>query len=74
MPVCPGQSHVRELHMRGFAYYSALLALRQAGHTLDVSEWAYCNRWMIVSIYVWREQARPMAVELMLKKGLLKKI
>jgi hypothetical protein len=55
----------RDLHINGFAYFSSLIALRQAGQSLDSSQYAYCLRYIFVSFYTWNEQARPQAIESM---------
>jgi hypothetical protein len=56
----------RDLHIKGFAYFSSLIALRQAGQSHDSSQYAYCLRYLFVSFYTWHEQARPQALEAML--------
>jgi len=55
--------------MQGFAYFSALLALRQANVELDDAQYAYCNRYVLSSLYTWSGNSRPMAIEKLLLAG-----
>jgi hypothetical protein len=60
----------RANHTKGFPYFSALIALRQAGQSLDTTQYAYCLRYILVSLYTWTEQARPQAIEQLLLSDL----
>jgi hypothetical protein len=64
----------REHHETGFLYFSSLLALRQAGQTLDATQYSYCLRYILASLYVWKENARPQAIEELLLKDLDKAV
>jgi hypothetical protein len=54
---------IRTHHIMGFELFSALIALRQAGHNLDTSQYAFCLKYVLTSMYAWKENARPQAVE-----------
>jgi hypothetical protein len=59
----------RRMHVQGFACFSAILAVRQAGFQLDSTQFAYCNRYVLTSLYTWKENSRPMAIENLLLTG-----
>lgn len=54
---------LRDMHAKGFGVFSDILAVRQAGTQLNVNQIAYCNRYILASLYTWKENARPMALE-----------
>jgi len=58
-----GLQQLRELHELGWPYFNSLVMLSQAGATLSPSQCAYGLRFVVASLWVYTENARPMALE-----------
>jgi len=69
-----GLQQLRVLHDTGWEYFDSLVALAQAGAALSSSQRSYGMRYVVASLWVRAENARPMAVEKLLLSGLINDI
>lgn len=58
-----GLQELREKHRAGWVYFDALVHLAQAGEKLSKTELAYGLRYVVASLWVVADNARPMAIE-----------
>jgi hypothetical protein len=66
-----GLHELRAKHELGWAYFDSLVMLSQAGATLSAAQRAFGTRYVVASLWVFAENARPMAIEKLLLSGLI---
>lgn len=64
-----GLHGLRDKHRLGWEYFDALITLAQAGVTLTIKQLAYGQRYVVASLWVYADNARPMAIEKLTLKG-----
>ena len=66
-----GLHELRDLHDMGGPYFDSLVMLAQAGGKLSCSQRAYATSYVIASLRVCVDNARPMALEALTLSGIL---
>jgi hypothetical protein len=66
-----GLHQLRVFHDHGWPYFEGLVMLSLAGGRLTTAQLAFATRYVVASLWVFAENARPMAVEKLLLSGFI---